>query len=73
MTNSPALPPYVQCMCTTYLHPILRVVQDGIEIRCKHCKQVHHITRETLEQHWAKLAQAQQGLALLEKHFFLPD
>lgn len=50
--------------CPTWNHQLIRVVQDGIEIKCKSCKQAHLITRESLKQQWAELARIQPGATL---------
>jgi hypothetical protein len=42
--------------CPIWHSPLLYIVIDGVEIRCKSCRgQVHHISREELEVAWATL------------------
>lgn len=67
MASSPSSSPFIPCICPTYEHPLMRVVQDGIDIKCRHCKQVHHISRELLEQRWNELAKTQQETAPAEQ------
>ena len=42
--------------CPRFHHPLFAIVPDGIEIRCKHCKQTHFIGRSHLEQAWNDLS-----------------
>lgn len=46
--------------CPVRRWPLFDVVPDGIEIRCRSCRDgvVHHISRLLLEQIWADLAAA---------------
>lgn len=47
--------------CSVYRHPIMRVTLgttpdgDSVQLRCKHCKGTHAITRRKLEKMWAEL------------------
>ena len=38
--------------CPTWHRPLLSIVPEGIEIRCRSCKQVHFIARSHLEKAW---------------------
>ena len=41
--------------CPTWHRPLLAVVPDGIEIRCRSCQQTHFIGRSHIEQAWSDL------------------
>jgi hypothetical protein len=41
--------------CPMWHRPLLSIVPEGIEIRCRSCKQVHFIARSHLEQAWNDL------------------
>jgi phage FluMu protein Com len=45
--------------CPYTRHPLFVITQDGIEIKCKHCKEIHFIGRSHLEQAWTDLAKAE--------------
>ncbi len=54
--------PFTAMECSVYRHPLFRVVsggnnpsEDRIDIRCKHCKGIHSITRRKLEKMWGEL------------------
>ena len=42
--------------CPRFHHPLLYVVPDGIEIKCKWCKEKHFIGRSHFEQAWQDIA-----------------
>jgi hypothetical protein len=44
--------------CPTHSRPLLAIVPDGIEIKCRFCKQTHFIGRSFLEQAWNDLLAA---------------
>ena len=46
--------------CPTWHRPLLSIVPDGVEIRCRSCKQVHFIARSHLEQAWNDLEVAER-------------
>ena len=47
---------FVPIFCTTWKSTLFSIVADGIEIKCKSCRgEIHHISRERLEQEWAEL------------------
>lgn len=41
--------------CPMWHRPLLSVVPEGIEVRCRSCKQTHFIARSHLEQAWNDL------------------
>lgn len=44
--------------CPHTSHPLFVITRDGIEIKCKHCKQTHFIGRSHFEQAWRDISQA---------------
>jgi hypothetical protein len=47
--------------CPTWHRPLLSIVPNGIEIRCRSCKQVHFIARSHLENAWNDLEVAERA------------
>lgn len=54
--------PFVAMECAIYHHPLFRIVsggnnpaEDSIQIRCRHCKGQHTITRRKLDKAWEEL------------------
>lgn len=45
--------------CPRFHHPLFAITPDGIEVKCKHCKQTHFIGRSHIEQAWSELARAE--------------
>lgn len=44
--------------CPTWHRPLIQIVPDGIEVKCRSCRDtIHHIKRERLEQAWKELEQ----------------
>lgn len=41
--------------CPLWHSPLLNIIDDGLECRCKSCKAVHTISKEALEQEWLRL------------------
>ncbi len=66
---SEPIPPqrYMPMLCSVYNHPLFRVVGDGLDIRCRHCKGIHHYSRRKLERMWDELKQAMEENAILEE------
>lgn len=55
-------------VCNVWRSPLMHVVADGIEIRCKSCRgKVHRISRAQLEQTWKELNEQSQSEIFLEK------
>ncbi len=42
--------------CPNRFHQLFAIVPDGIEIKCKWCKEKHFIGRSHLEQAWNDLS-----------------
>ncbi len=52
--------------CPTWHRPLLRVVKDGIEVKCKYCKGLlHSISREEIERVWLEQEQGISEQALI--------
>jgi len=47
--------------CPTWHRPLIAPVPNGIEIRCRSCKQVHFIARSHLEKAWNDLEIAERA------------
>lgn len=47
--------------CPRWHRPLLAVVPDGIEIKCKACGEKHFIGRSHLEDAWRDLAIAERA------------
>lgn len=55
-------------VCNVWRSPLMHVVADGIEIRCKSCRGAkHRISRAQLEQTWKELNEKSQSGILIEK------
>lgn len=46
--------------CPTWHRPLFSIVPNGVEVRCRSCKEVHFIARSHLEQAWNDLEIAER-------------
>ena len=42
--------------CPHWHRPLFAITPDGIEIKCKWCREKHHISRASLEQAWCDIS-----------------
>ena len=55
---------FVPVFCSTWKSTLLRIVPDGVEVRCKSCRgAIHHISRERLEREWAALQELAEPMS----------
>ena len=43
--------------CPVFHHPLLYIVPEGVEIKCKWCREKHFIGRSHFEQAWRDISQ----------------
>jgi hypothetical protein len=55
-------------VCNVWRSPLMHVVADGLEVRCKSCRgATHRISRTQLEQAWDELEKQNSLIPAIEK------
>jgi hypothetical protein len=60
--------PYIPCVCPIKRHLLFKVVRDGIEVKCRGCRLVVFISRESLEKQRIEFSKDQVLSGVLSPH-----